>query len=99
MQDLVPVQKDFKDSDALWKEAIEGAQWGFAGKQVIHPAQVDPVQRAFSPDDDRVKEARELVDAFEEHQKSGVGAFSFKGQMIDNPTVLVAQNLLALAEP
>jgi citrate lyase subunit beta-like protein len=38
--------------------------------------------------------AREVVAAFEEHQKSGKGAFSYRNTMIDMPTVKQAENII-----
>jgi len=70
---------------------------GFAGKQVIHPGQVEIVQEVFSPSEGAIQSAKELIVAFQEHQQSGKGSFVFKGQMIDNPTMLQARNVLARA--
>lgn len=56
--------------------------------QVIHPSQVDPVHRAFSMDARALQEARELVRAYDSHQAQGVGAFEWRGRMIDSPTYL-----------
>ena len=43
---LLPcVQINYKDHELLHHEAVEGAQMGFEGKQVIHPGQVDIVQK------------------------------------------------------
>jgi citrate lyase subunit beta-like protein len=44
---------------------------GYTGKQVIHPSQVAVVQECFSPSVERLKWATELMEAFQEHQKSG----------------------------
>lgn len=41
------------------------------GKQVIHPGQVQAVQEEFSPSPERVQWAKELIFAFEQHQKEG----------------------------
>jgi hypothetical protein len=54
-------------------------------------------QDAFSPDPHEVEEARQLVQAFEEHQLQGKGAFTFRDRMIDQPTYLQARNLLQFA--
>jgi len=78
----------------LRRQAEEGARWGFTGKQVIHPGQVDIVQAAFSPNRERVEWATELLREFEEQQQEGRGAFTFRGHMIDMPTVKQAQNVL-----
>lgn len=40
------------------------------------------VQEAFSPDPHDVEEARELVAAFEEHQRHGRGAFTFRSGLV-----------------
>lgn len=56
------------------------------------------MQAAFTPTAEQFAAAQELIDAFEAHQKTGIGAFSFKGQMIDMPTVLQAKNVMALAD-
>ena len=55
-------------------------------------------QAAFSPDGAEVDEARQLAAAFEEHAQRGVGAFVFRGKMIDQPTYLQAKALLRFAE-
>ncbi len=85
-----------KDLSGLEQQSLEGARFGFTGKQVIHPAQVPIVQRAFSPAPERIEWARALITAFEEQQAEGRGAFSFRGHMIDMPTVKQARNVLAL---
>lgn len=98
MQAIDLVHINFKDLDGLRKQSIEGARMGFTGKQVIHPVQVPVVQEAFSPSKEKVEWATKLVVAFEEHQKSGKGAFTFQGCMIDMPSLRQALNILKLAE-
>ena len=57
--------------EGLRKQSLEGAQMGFTGKQVIHPAQVPVVQEAFTPSIEKVEWATQLIKEFEEHQTSG----------------------------
>lgn len=61
--------------------------------QVIHPAQIATVQAAFTPSREHVDWARQLVDAFERHQATGAGAFTFRGHMVDRPLLLQARLL------
>lgn len=42
-----------------------------AGKQVIHPGQIQAVQEEFSPSLEKVQWAKELISAFDQHQKEG----------------------------
>lgn len=43
----------------------------YLGKQVIHPNQIKAVQEEFSPSQERISWAQELIAAFEEHQQLG----------------------------
>jgi len=92
--DLVYI--DYKDLKGLERQSAEGARFGFTGKQVIHPGQVEIVQQAYSPTKERVEWATEMIKEFEEHQQHGRGAFTFRGQMIDMPTVKQAKNILQI---
>lgn len=56
---------------------------GYTSKQVIHPNQAGPVQEAFTLRGETIAHARRVVDAAEEHQKTGVGAFTLGGKMVD----------------
>ncbi len=51
LQAIDMVCPDFRDLARVRREAEEGARLGFAGKQIIHPAQIEPVQQAFTPSD------------------------------------------------
>lgn len=91
------VQIDYRDEKQLRAESLRSFQQGYTGKQVIHPAQIDPVQEAYSPSMDAINHAAAVIKAHEEHQRVGHGAFSFEGLMIDMPTVKQFELLLARA--
>lgn len=93
--DIVTIE--FRDLEKVRQEALFGAQLGYSGKQVVHPNQVAPVQEAFTPDDQAILQARRLVEAFEQHQARGAGAFELDGRMIDLPLLKAAQNILTRA--
>ena len=97
LQAIDMVYVDFRDLEGLKTEAIQGVQMGFAGKQVIHPAQVVPVQEAFTPDDEEIQRARRILDAYEQHQTAGQGAFALEGKMVDAPIVKTAERVVARA--
>jgi len=88
---------DFHDIEGLRREAQQGAQMGFAGKQIIHPNQVESVQQAFTPDDESIARALCILEAFASHQEAGLGAFALDGKMIDAPSVKAAEHVLARA--
>jgi citrate lyase beta subunit len=97
LQAIDMVMVDYKDLEALRREASFGSQLGFTGKQVIHPSQVALVQEAFTPDIAAIQSARRMVQAFEAHQAEGAGAFALDGRMIDLPLVKAAKGVLTRA--
>ena len=97
LQAIDMVAIDFKDLEALRREAGFGASLGFTGKQIIHPAQVEPVQTAFTPGDEAIAHARRVVEGFEASKKQGKGSFALDGRMIDMPLVKNAQKVLERA--
>lgn len=94
---LDTVYVDIPDLEGLKRESEEAAWMGFAGKISIHPAQIPVINQAFIPSAEEVAEARELISAFEAHQKAGSGAFAFKGQMRDVPHLTRARKILERA--
>jgi citrate lyase subunit beta-like protein len=98
LQALDIVFIDFKDTEGLRVEAQEGAGFGFSGKQVIHPNQVQVTQEAFTPSDDAIAYAKRVVESFETSQKEGKGAYALDGKMIDMPLLKNAQKVLDRAK-
>ena len=97
LQAIDMVYVDFHDQAGLEAEALQGAQMGFEGKQIIHPNQIEPVQRAFTPSEAQVAHARRVMEAFWQHQREGHGAFALDGKMVDAPIVKAAARVLARA--
>ena len=98
LQAIDIVYIDFKDTDGLRAEAQEGAGFGFSGKQIIHPNQVQVTQEAFTPSDEAIVYAKRVVESFEFSQKEGKGAFALDGKMIDMPLLKNAQKVLDRAK-
>jgi len=96
LQAIDMVDINFKDLDGLQKQSIEGAKMGFTGKQVIHPAQIDIVNESFSPSKQQIEYAKELIEAYDQHQLTGKGAFTFNNSMIDMPLVKQARNVISV---
>ena len=94
--DIVAI--DYKDLEALRIESEFGARLGFVGKQIIHPAQVEPVQTAFTPNAEAIANAKRIVETFDASQKEGRGAYSLDGKMIDMPLLKNAQKVLERAK-
>jgi citrate lyase subunit beta/citryl-CoA lyase len=87
---------DFRNIEGLEEEARQARRSGFFGKMAIHPAQSEPINRAFTPTAEEVAHARQIVDVFE--QNPGQGTVGIDGKMIDMPHLKQARSLLALAD-
>jgi citrate lyase beta subunit len=98
LQAIDMVYVDFQDQDGLRREALNGVQMGFSGKQIIHPNQVKPVQEAFTPSQAEIVQAERIIQAFEAHKSMGLGAFALDGKMVDMPVVKAAQRVLDRAK-
>jgi len=77
--------------EALAEECAQGRAYGFDGKSVIHPSQIDAVNRAFSPDETEIAAAERLIAA------ARGGAERLEGRMIEALHVAEARALLAKA--
>ncbi|BFZ55255.1 hypothetical protein PYCC9005_002295 [Savitreella phatthalungensis] len=93
--DLVCTALGGGGGEVLEREAHEGAGFGYTGKQCIHPNQVETVNKAFSPAQDRLDWAHRLL---QHAQTETRGAFEFEGKMIDAPVLLQARSLVARFE-
>ncbi len=85
---------DIADREGLRREAREGRQLGFSGKQAIHPDQISTINDVFTPSDSEVEHARWVVASYEEAVAHGTGAINLNGQLIDVPMVERARRLL-----
>jgi citrate lyase beta subunit len=86
------------DPAALEAECRVSRQLGFTGKQCIHPSQIEPVNRAFSPSAEEVARARAIIAAYEAAARRGHGSTRLGETMVDTPVVERARRLLAMVE-
>jgi len=98
VQSVDGVWPDLQDTEGLKTFALQSRRLGFSGMSLIHPAQVDTVNAAFTPAADEIEYARGVLKAFDEARARGEGAVAFGGQLLDLPIVDRARQTLELAE-
>ncbi|KYG97843.1 CoA ester lyase [Bradyrhizobium sp. DOA1] len=86
----------FRDARLTEASAQKAAAMGFDGKQVIHPDQIEPTLRAFTPSDEELAQARRVVEAMESAEAQGQGAVTLDGKMIDYANVRMARRIIEL---
>jgi citrate lyase subunit beta / citryl-CoA lyase len=92
------VYNDIKDDDGFRAECVQGRQFGFDGKTLIHPSQVEPCNEVFAPSEAEIASSQEIIAAFEEAQAEGRGVVTVNGRMIENLHVDNARRILAVAD-
>ncbi|GAB5347311.1 HpcH/HpaI aldolase/citrate lyase family protein [Alteriqipengyuania sp. 357] len=90
------VDPNFRDVERLERTARDARRLGFRGMMAIHPAQIEPINRAFTPSEEELERARRIVALFEENPAAG--ALQLDGEMVDIPHLKQARGLLGLAE-
>ncbi len=90
------VWPDIQDPEGLLKDVQQSRRLGFSGKSLIHPSQIDVINKVFTPSEEDVEFATAVIEAFEQAQQRGDGAIAFRGQLIDKPIVDRARQTLEL---
>ena len=90
------VYPNFKDLEGFARDCQRDRKAGFIGKILIHPAQAEIANEAFTPSASEVDHAKKVIEAFAANP--GVGVVALDGMMLDMPHLKQAKNTLALAE-
>ncbi len=83
------------DQPRLAAECAQGATWGFDGKTLIHPAQINAANAAFGPDAAALAWAERVVALFADPANADRGAVALDGTMVERLHLVQAQHLLA----
>jgi citrate lyase subunit beta/citryl-CoA lyase len=90
------VYNNVKDADGFRAECEQGRDFGFDGKTLIHPGQVEVCNEVFAPSAEAVEEAKGIVAAWE--AGAGAGVVTHNGKMIELLHVEIARRVLATHE-
>ena len=88
---------DFSDDAGYVAQAKRSATLGMVGKWAIHPKQIALANEVFTPSEDAVNEAREILAAMEEAKANGEGATVYKGRLVDIASIKQAEVIVAQA--
>jgi citrate lyase subunit beta / citryl-CoA lyase len=84
------------DAAGFAESCVQGRAFGFDGKTLIHPGQIEACNRIFAPSMEDIAQARRIIEAFA--QNPGKGAIALDGQMVERLHAEEAARLLALAQ-
>ncbi|PQZ83116.1 MULTISPECIES: CoA ester lyase [unclassified Brevundimonas] len=84
-----------KDEAGFAAECAQGRLYGFDGKSLIHPSQIEEANAAFGPSTEEIEWARKVVAAFAAPEAEGLGVIRVEGEMVERLHLHAAQDLLA----
>lgn len=93
-----PWMVDLKDIDGLIADAKKAKAYGFQGKIVIHPNQIQPCHDVFTPTEEEIAYAKRVIEAFEEAEREGKAAIQLEGKFIDYAVVEKSKRIYGLAQ-
>lgn len=83
---------------------MQGKEFGFDGKTLIHPTTIDIANRIFAPSAVEVEDAKNIIACFEEAERSGKyrsmlglmdrGVVTYKGKLVENLHVVMAKKIV-----
>ena len=84
----------FRNLDLVRQEAEHARLLGFTGKAVIHPANVELINHAFTPTREQLEEAQRYIETY---NRSTTGVAVIDGKIVEKPVVIAMQKILARA--
>jgi citrate lyase subunit beta/citryl-CoA lyase len=92
------VYNDIGNAEGFADACRQGRAYGFDGKTLIHPSQIEPCNGVFAPSPEEVDAARKIIAAFEQPENKGKGAIALDGRMVERLHAEIAQRTVALAD-
>ena len=89
---------DFSDDEGFRAQARRSATLGMVGKWAIHPKQIAIANEVFTPSDEAVAEAREILAAMDAAKAKGEGATVYKGRLVDIASIKQAEVIVRQSE-
>lgn len=86
-----------REHEAFAQSCRMARQLGFQGKLCIHPDQVGPVNRTFTPTADEVAWSQRVIEAFDKAEAAGDASIQVDGYFVDYPIVEKARRVVATA--
>ena len=92
------VYNDISNTEGFAQECAQARDFGFDGKTLIHPNQIEACNAAFSPAPDEVAQARAMIAAFDLPENKDKGVVQIDGRMVERMHAEMARRTVAIAE-
>ncbi|HEY8950641.1 MAG TPA: CoA ester lyase [Rhizomicrobium sp.] len=92
------VYNDIQNAAGFLDSCKQAKSYGFDGKTLIHPSQIEPCNDIFAPSQAEVEAAQRIIGAFDLPENKGKGAISLDGRMVELLHAEIARQTVAMAE-
>ncbi len=92
------VYNDISNAEGFLAECEQGRDFGMDGKTLIHPNQIEPCNKAFSPSEAEIAQARKFIAAFDLPENADKGAIMLDGRMVERMHADIARRTVAVAD-
>jgi citrate lyase subunit beta/citryl-CoA lyase len=92
------VYADVRDLDGFELETAFSRRLGYRGRKLIHPSQIEPANRLYSPTSEEIDYYARVLEAFNAAVAQGSASTTVDGKMIDQAMATAARRMLDMAE-
>jgi citrate lyase subunit beta/citryl-CoA lyase len=92
------VYNDIPNLEGFEAECRQGLAFGFDGKTLIHPSQIEICNNVFAPTEAEVAHARDVIAAFADPENAGKGVIKVNGKMTELLHLVEAKRIVGMAE-
>lgn len=91
------VFNEIDDEAGFHKQASQALEFGFEGKTLVHPCQIESANFIFTPSSEEIAQAKAIVSAYARPENANLGAIRLDGRMVERMHLDQAQRTLAMA--
>ena len=88
----------WSDGEGVERDARWARRLGYAAKSLVEPAHAAIINAVLAPGEGEIRQARDIVAAFEAARAAGEARVEVNGSLIELPSYATAQRLLARSE-
>lgn len=92
------VYNDIANADGFLASCMHGRAFGFDGKTLIHPSQLQPCNEVFAPSAAELQSARKIIAAFDLPENNGKGAIALDGHMVERLHADIARRTVEMSD-
>ncbi len=92
------VFNDIADTAGFEAECRQALEFGYDGKTLIHPSQIDIANGVFAPSPEAIARARDIIAAFALSENRGKGVIKVDGRMTELLHLEEAKRIVAMSE-